>query len=174
MKKILLVSLLSLSLFGCDQAPASSDTVLAQQQENTVKNAVRDVGIPAVVNYTEMRLVKQLYEMRDDPKVVTFTYLQGLDGRLTCLGHSIGYGIPYATQYSNPQKIVWDGANGNYYHGQMPQAEPNGLFPPTSAAGTWVYLYNADDKQIYPTYVEPNVTVSRFPLRGPAVAKECE
>ena len=154
---------------GCSGGPPTSDQLAHQQQESNLAHAARDVGMPAITNYTEKRLVKQLYEMRDDPKIVTYTYLQGIDGRLTCLGQSIGYGVPYATQYSNPQTAIED----SRWFGSLPQAEPNGLFPPTSTAGTWVFLYDPDSKQGVPTYVEPNVTVSRFPLTGPAIAKAC-
>ena len=89
------VVLMTFPLMGADSGcgssgPPTSDQVAQQQQETNLSHAVRDVGMPAITNYTEKRLVKQLYEMRDDPKLVTYTYLQGIDGRLTCLGQSIG------------------------------------------------------------------------------------
>lgn len=161
---------------GCSNGSTTptSDNLTSQQQENNLAQASRDVGMPAVINYTEKRLLKQLYEDRDNPTLITYTYMQStMTGLLTCLGKSIGYGIPYATQYSNPQHLVK--ANCGQYCSEEPmaQAEPNGLFPPASAEGTWVFLYDAASKNTQPLYVEPPVTVSRFPLHGPAVAKEC-
>ena len=67
---------------GCSET-ITSDQIAHQQQEKNLANAARDVGMPAITNYTEKRLLKQLYEMRDDPKIITYTYLQGIDGRLT-------------------------------------------------------------------------------------------
>lgn len=183
MRKLLVIAALALSttlLMGGDSGCSgdvkpTSDQVITKQQESNLANAARDVGMPAIVNYTEKHLVKQLYEMRDDPKLVTYTYLQGIDGRLTCLGTSIGYGIPYAVQFSNPQKQERPAyAYHEYQSVVIDQAEPNGLYPPSSTAGTWVFLYNPETKQGEPTYVEPNVTVSRFKLTGPSVSKECQ
>lgn len=180
MKKVMLtlagMAFVTTALMANDcggNAPPSSDQLVKQHQETNLAQAARDVGMPAIVNYTEKRLVKQLYEMRDNPSIITYTYVQGIDGRLTCLGQSVGYGIPYATQYSNPQQLV--DADLGQYRGNiaLAQAEPNGLFPPSTAMGTWVFLYDPDNKQGEPTYIEPNVTVSRFKLTGPAIAKEC-
>ena len=182
MRKLLIVGAIILGVTplmagesGCGESgPPTSDQVVQKQQENNLANASRDVGMPAITNYTEKRLVKQLYEMRDDPKIITYTYLQGIDGRLTCLGQSVGYGVPYAVQFSNPQQQVSPtDYNHDYQSLVITQAEPNGLFPPSSTAGTWVFLYDPETKRGVPTYVEPNVTVSRFPLTGPAIAHAC-
>ena len=46
----------------------------------------------------------------------------------------------------------------------LPQADPNGLFMPASAEGTWLMLINPKTNQPSPVYIEPRVTVSPFPL----------
>ena len=47
----------------------------------------------------------------------------------------------------------------------IPQAEPNGLFSPPSANGTWVLCSNPNKAgETMPVYIEPNVIVSPFPL----------
>ena len=46
----------------------------------------------------------------------------------------------------------------------MPQADPNGLFMPSSANGTWIMMIDPNDGSVKPTYFEPNVIVSQFPL----------
>lgn len=89
-------------------------------------------------------------------------------GCLVYLGASIGYGMPYATQFSNPQKVVYEGGYQQSF-GTLPQAEPNGLYMPPDAHGTWIMLYNAETKQADPVYVEPDVIVSPFRL----TAQEC-
>ena len=45
----------------------------------------------------------------------------------------------------------------------IPQPEPNGLFMPDSVSATWVYLISPSG-DISPTYVEPTITVSLFPI----------
>ncbi len=71
-----------------------------------------------------------------------------------------GRGIPYATQYTNPSKID--------YYGQvvmtLPQADPNGLFSPAAAEGTWVLCLNPKNKKVVPIYIEPRIIVSPFAL----------
>lgn len=131
------------------------------QQEGLAQEAQRQTGMPSITRFQERKLLKMLYEMRDQEKLQTWTYLQAeMTGKLVFLGRSVGYGMPYATQYSNPQKID---QSGSYYRGLVPQAEPNDLFPPSSADGTWVFLQGPNG-EIEPVYIEPKIVVSPFPL----------
>ena len=72
-----------------------------------------------------------------DQQISTITYLIDINGKLHKLCDFIGYGIPYATEYTNPQALIKPYALANEYK-TLPQADPNGLFSPPSAAGTWV------------------------------------
>ena len=83
-----------------------------------------------------------------------------MTGKLVFVGESIGYGIPAATQYTNPQKHVY-GSTGNY---TLPQADPNGLFSPASAEGTWVLMKDPNGDKVVPVYIEPRIIVSPFKL----------
>jgi hypothetical protein len=47
----------------------------------------------------------------------------------------------------------------------VPQAEPNGLFMPPTADGTWVQCIGKDG-DIQPLYIEPHVIVSPWPLNA--------
>lgn len=127
--------------------------VLAQQSN-------QQVGIPGVSNFTEKRLFRQLYELRDK-EIATYAYIPDLQGRLWHLCDSIGYGLPYGTQYTNPKKIVNDSSQS---YGTLPQPEPNGLFMPPSAEGTWVVCGTKTD--LKPVYVEPRVIISPFRLKS--------
>ena len=73
-----------------------------------------------------------------------------------------GYGVPYATQFTNPEKIATRGHN--YGYAILPQADPNGLFSPESAEGTWVLLNDPNSGDVQPIYVEPRIVVSPFRL----------
>ena len=71
----------------------------------------------------------------------------------------IGYGIPYSTQYSNPEHQVY--LSGGWT--KMTQAEPNGLFMPASSEGTWLMMLDTSGTP-HPVYVEPRILVSPFKL----------
>jgi hypothetical protein len=165
MKKILTFALLALictNLAGC---PVSNDSneIQAQQQESLQRQSNSEVGIPAIVNFREKRLLKDILELRDQNGLVTYTYIQSeMTGKLIFLGQTVGYGIPYATQYTNPSKIADQGAN--YGYAILPQADPNGLFSPGAAEGTWVMLKDPNSDKVQPIYIEPRIVVSPFPL----------
>jgi hypothetical protein len=146
---------------------------MQQVQTQTTAQADREVGFPAITNWAEKRQVKDLYELRDK-MVPTWAYMQGIDGRLICIGRAVGYGIPYAVQFSNPQQKVR--ADLGQYNGDMlmTQAEPNGLYMPSGAEGTWVQMLDPDTNQVEPVYIEPRVTISPFRLHGHVVAQDCD
>ena len=154
MKRVAILAVLTgaFALVGCDDANRTSDQIQNAQQELLNKNAVRSVGMPAIHNFSEKRLMKDILEMRDQ-NIVTYTYLVGMDNQLTKFCDSVGFGIPYATQYTNPQK----------YNG-VSQADPNGLYSPSSADGTWVACRVPGKDSVKPVFIEPRVIVSPFPL----------
>lgn len=162
MKSIVLLCVLLLTLSSCSYNQ-SSDSQQRDQQEVLLKEATSQVGLPAIHNFRERRILKDLYELRDQEGFVTYTYVWSeMQGKLVFLGESIGYGIPYAAQYTNPQKVERRHSGGELY--TLPQADPNGIFSPESAEGTWVMLRNPSTGDIQPVYVEPRIVVSPFRL----------
>lgn len=148
---------------SCGNAtPTSADRQQAQQQAALAQESNSQVGVPGVTKFTEKRLMRQLYELRDK-NVATFTYLPDLQGRLWHVCDSIGYGLPYGTQFTNPQYVGF--ARQEYGVATLPQPEPNGLFMPPTAEGTWIVCTNAKG-DINPMYVEPRVIVSPFKLKS--------
>lgn len=148
--------LLALILMGCDEME-NSDNQQRHDQERLSKQSNASVGMPSIVNFQEKRVLKQILEMRDTA-ITTVTYTQDMNGKLHKICDSVGYGIPYATQYTNPQRI------SDFGHEVLPQADPNGLFSPASAEGTWVTCYNHAAKKTSVVYIEPRVIVSPFAL----------
>lgn len=128
-------------------------------QEELLSQSVNSVGMPNILNFQEKRTLKEIYELRDR-QITTTTYLFDMKGHLHKLCDSIGYGIPYATQYTNPSHITYYG--GGYF--VLPQADPNGLFSPASADGTWVLCLDNKTKKTKPVYVEPRIIVSPVAL----------
>jgi len=119
-------------------------------------------GMPSIKNFRERKLLKDIIEMRDQDGLVTYTYIVAENsGKLIFLCDSIGYGIPAATQYTNPSKESY---KGNYSYTVTPQADPNGLFSPASAEGTWVMCKDPTKDKVSPMYVEPRIITSTFKL----------
>lgn len=141
-----------LAIVGCEP---SSDRVQTAQQEAILKKGTAEVGMPSIVNFTERKQLKLVLELRDKAKLTTKTsYVAEGTGEKIFLCNSIGFGIPYATQYTSPQKIEYRG--GNLV--TSPQADPNGLFSPASADATWVMCIGRNG-EVDPQYVEPKIIV---------------
>lgn len=154
---------LGLALAACDPPPVSADRQQQAQQEQISKESNMAVGMPAIVNFTEKKLLKQIIELRDNPKLSTFTFYTDLQGNLHLLCKSVGYGIPYAAQFTNPQRV--ESRTTVHESVVLPQADPNGLFTPTSAEGTWILCIDKKNNDVKPVYVEPRVIVSPIDLR---------
>lgn len=147
-------------LAGCDPTPAS-DAKMNAAQERLSAEAVAEVGMPAIVNFQEKRMMKTIIELRDQA-ISTTAYLVTRDAKLVWFCDSVGYGLPYATEYTNPQKVGWSQHETGVI--ALPQADPNGLFSPPDAHGTWVLCKDPNGADVKPIYVEPDVIVSPFPL----------
>ena len=157
------VAILGMSclMTACDQRPETSTQIERRKQEEMSLQAVQSVGMPAITNFAEKRMFKDILELRDK-NTPTTTYLVGMNNQLTKVCDSIGFGLPYATQYTNPQRVSGDGTHG---YVTLPQADPNGLYSPASADGTWVLCVDHKDGKAKPVYVEPRILVSPFPIQ---------
>ncbi len=156
-----IVGLVSLCIIGCEYQP-TSDEIQQRQQEKTLQDGTSQIGMPAIKNFRERRLAKTILELRDQENLSTFTYTwSDMQGKYSFFCNSIGYGLPYAAQYTNPQKIEY---NMSHYW-TLPQADPNGLFSPDSAEGTWVMCKDPNGGDVKPIYIEPRVIVSPFKLK---------
>lgn len=170
MRKIAIFAALALStaLYGCDVQPAAPSG--AQKESQATKQlqsqAAVAVGMPAIKNFTEKNLLKTLYELRDKPDLITYSYIVNMQGDLIplCPGVSIGYGIPFSAQFTAPSV---DSMASRSIDGVTTittyQPEPNGLYMPDSTSATWVICQINGD--LAPVYVEPAIIVSRSPLK---------
>jgi hypothetical protein len=166
-----LIALAALLAFGsllsaCDVSE-SSTTIEKRAQEQLSNQAAVVVGMPAIVNFTEKRQLKAILELRDQAKLTTYTYVIDMNGKRhkVCPTTSSGFGIPYATQFTNPQRV--ESHSTVHESVVLPQADPNALFSPASADGTWILCLHPVTKELAPTYVEPRVVVYLFEM--PAV-----
>jgi hypothetical protein len=160
---IFVVLMFVMAIVGCENKPTTSDDIQKSQQEQMLKEASAQTGMPAIKNFRERKMAKDILELRDQEGLVTYTYLWNeFNGKKVFFCESVGYGLPYATQYSNPQKI--EASQHQTGYAILPQADPNGLFSPASAEGTWVLCKDPNGKKVAPVYVEPRIIVSPFKL----------
>ena len=143
---------------------------MSNKTEQQMNEANHQVGYPAIKNFQEKKLMKLIYELRDQEDLICYAYLYNRNtGRVgQFLGKTIGYGIPYSTQYSNPQKpFKVTGRFGQYADDQavtIGQPEPNGLFMPDGLSATWLIMLDPETNEPHPVYVEPEIIVSPFKL----------
>jgi hypothetical protein len=158
---------------GCADSGSKADARQRQATRTMTEEADRQTGMPAITNFSERKLVKDIYERRDRA-TSTYAYMQGLDGKLVCLGRAVGYGVPYGAQMTNPQRPMggWD-TTESYQGTTIPQPEPNGLFMPDNADATWIQIVNPETGKVDAVYVEPHLVVSPFRIKGPAVSADC-
>lgn len=178
MRKFIIIILMVLSIplllgnnSGCAPERTSTD-VQRDRQEKAVSEGVAQVGIPSIKNFRELKLAKDIYELRDQTGLVTYSYLWNeFQGKFVFLCDSIGYPIPYAVQFTASETMqtynLEKQAGTEHYFGsqRLPQPEPNGLFSPSSAEGTWVMCKDLNGKDVKPVYVEPKVISSQFKFK---------
>lgn len=157
---------------SCEERAPSGASIEAQATRVLQDQAATVVGMPAVKNFAEKRQLKTIYELRDNANLVTYTYSLDMNGKRhkVCPTNSVGFGIPYATQYTAPKAMQrWRLPSTPDYVAQWgttdaEQPEPNGLYMPSSADGTWIICVNPVTKELAPTYVEPRVVVYLFEM----------
>ena len=177
-KKLLAVGvigvLMASMLVGCSQRETASSKENNYTQD-LMEQSSNIVGYPDVTNFFEKAQLKEIYELRDDPNLICYWYTKNdMTGKWIYQGECIGYGIPYTTQFTQPDTMqraalpVLD-INGNdkgrneYFTEVLPQADPNGLYSSASTSATWI-LTTDKDGNIKPTYVESEITVSQSKL----------
>lgn len=165
-----LLTLLVMSFMtSCDEQGWRNnvETKTARQQEKLMEESAAQVGMPAITNFQEKKLMKMVMEARDNSKLVCYCYMVNeINGSVgQYLGRCIGYGLPYSTQFTNPMRCAK--ASETYEAGNvtLPQADPNGLYMPASAEATWVFLLDPKTGEPTPIYVEPKIIISPFPLK---------
>lgn len=155
-------------LAGCDDMPLpqTANQKEAKQQEGIQQEAIREAGMPAIHNFFEKKLLKQIFELRDQSHFNTYAYTYNeMTGKPVFFCNSIGYGIPYATQYTSPMRLATSMESQMAGNVTLPQPDPNGLYSPADAEGTWIVCQDpANPASVAPIYVEPRLIVSPFKL----------
>lgn len=177
-KKVLAVVMASMLLVGGLTGCAHRETVSSKENNYTqdiMEQSSNTVGYPEITNFFEKAQLKEIYELRDDPNLICYWYTKNdMTGKWIYQGECIGYGIPYTTQFTQPETMQRaalpalkidgsDKGHNNYFTEILPQADPNGLYSSPSTSATWI-LTTDKDGNIAPTYVESEITVSQIKL----------
>ncbi len=153
-------------LSSCDSTPTSDQNARKAVEANT-SAILEKHGVPSIINGTDYRTAKEMYELRDRAAFATYSYvLNQQTGGMICVAKSVGYPMPASVQMSNPEKFV------QWYSGSpltLPQAEPNGLFMPTGLDATYQKVINPNNGEVTMGSMEDNVNVFPYELPGAEV-----
>jgi hypothetical protein len=150
-------------LHGCKRSELTSDSVQRQKQEALSQQGNAIVGMPSIVNFAEKRQLKDLLELRDKTPP-TYVYIVDMNGRLHKICDAVGYGFSGATQFTNPQRTSSAYNANGYAMVTLPQADPNGLFSPSTDEGTWIMCKNPKGTDVAPVRIELRAIISPFAL----------
>ena len=165
----LIVMIMCVALTGCTEISSTEKAETEAVTEN-MEEMNRQVGMPNIDNFYEKKMAKRIFELRDNADLITYAYTVNLEGQYIYLGRCMGFGLPYSVQYTSPEKLV------NRYGSAVrstneafivPQADPNGLYMPTSSSATWLMLINEETGDTEIVYMEPTIVVrqSKMPRR---------
>lgn len=177
MKSTVIATLLGVTslLAGCNPAPQATSNDMQRDQQATINaEGAAEVGMPHIVNFRDMRGMKFWYERRDQADLLTYTYTKNMAGQWVWFCDSIGYPIPGGTQYSAPESMqryrVRDlrydiSTLAGWFFGvaRLPQPEPNGVFPPTTAEGTGIICINPNTNKAGAAYAEDKLNTFEWP-----------
>jgi hypothetical protein len=149
---------------SCDDQPqptANQKEQRAQAQMTAEANA--DAGYPSVQNHTMKKQLKAIIEAFDQPNLITYSYIMNMSGKAVPLCRSQGYGFNEATQYTNPQAIEWrESGQSGLASGVVGQADPTGLYAPTTSEGTLLMCLTTTGK-VLPVRSEPSILTLPVP-----------
>lgn len=177
MKRLLFIPLAAFLMAnngGCTPETDKASSRQASATRTAMDNADREVGMPRIVNYAQRKLLKNAYEDMDQT-TLTYVYLQGLDGRLVCIGQALGYGVSLGTQFTAPEypQHVKMPENVADVTEMLAQPDPNGLYQPDTGAATIVNLINPSNGEAHTALIEANVQTVPFKLPVSVVAIAC-
>lgn len=153
--KLGLVLLMLVGLTGCSNTEKAYTDELMQQAND-------EIGMPNITEFYEKKLAKEIFEKRDDSDLICYVYnYSEFEAKYVYVGQSMGYGLPYSTQYTSPE--VYEYTTGT----TLPQADPNGLYTADGITATWLMMIDEVTGETYIMYCEPTIVVTenKLPVR---------
>lgn len=161
---VMLLTLLFITTTGFESCNGdeTADEKDKKKTQQAMQEANAEVGMPAINNWYEKKMMKSLFELRDQSNLVCYAYIwSDYNGKFIYLGECIGYGLPYSVQYTNPEYIADRYGEG---YAILPQPDPNGLFMPEGLSATWLNLIDEKTGKASPLYMEPEIAVFQHKL----------
>lgn len=136
-----------------------------EYQDLLMQQAADTIGMPHITEFYEKKLAKEIFELRDDSKLVCYAYTRSeMSGKYTYLGRCMGYGLPYSTQYTNPETPYWGSTEAFKREFPLPQPDPNGLYSPEGLSATWLWMIDEETGEPNIMYAEPEIVVTQQKL----------
>lgn len=159
---VILLAFLTIGADSCsDEEPQDRADRLAvsKQQEQYRKN--QPVHMYNFSN--ELDIYQQIYDMRVEGSVATWTVIRSNTGEVLDDFSSLGFPLPYDVQLTNPLKVVDLGTEGGV---TIEQPEPNGLYSSKNTAATWVLVVRMVEGKavVTPFYTEDRVSCYPYPI----------
>ena len=154
---LFIILMMGFGLIGCTMEQ-TADNIQEEQTKVLMTEAQNQIGMPNIKYFSERKMMKEVLEKCDDPKLITYLYTTSLEGKLIYQGRGIGFGVPYSVQYTNPQRREY-GSNGGTI--ALPQADPSGLFKPEGLSATWFMMIDEETGESYVEYFEPEIIVKQ-------------
>jgi len=163
-KKIILVLMVAmvLGLFtGCEEDVQDKEKSYTEGLMNQIND---EIGMPEITEFYEKKMAKEIFELRDDSKLICYAYTKNdMSGKFVYIGQCMGYGLPYSTQYTSPDKLASSYRDSSV----ISQADPNGLYSGDGLSATWVQMLDEETGERYIMYAEPEmiITQAKIPKR---------
>jgi len=162
---VLLLLFVFVLFIGCKDNQSHTEKSQTKRTELILAEVDREIGLPNLINFQQKRLMKMIIEQCDREDLVCYAYLKAeYTGKLIYIGKCIGYGVPFSAQYTNPEKRIGNGIDGEI--ATLPQADPNALYMPTSSSATWLMMIDPETNEQRPVYLEPEIVVSPFKIQN--------
>lgn len=144
----------------------NSNTIEYKQQEGAMQNLLKTQPVLQLPYSVERAQANTLLSIRNLKMFNTYVYIVDVNGNFTKLCNARGFGLPYAVQLTNPLKLAFP---DNSESAVVANADPNGLYYPSSANATWILCIvnkGEDGYVLSPQYIEENVNVFTFEVDG--------
>lgn len=157
---VIVIVVIVIGILFIDDSNKDINKQETKYQEELMQQANDEIGMPEITEFFEKKMLKEIFEMRDDSNLINYLYTYSMEGKYIYVGKSVGFGIPLTTQYTNPEV-----KSANYSDATaLPQADPNGLYSSASSSATWVMLINETTGERGICYFEQEITTSSFKL----------
>ena len=158
---VLLLSLYNASeelfrLFAILMLPVVCLITMATFADRAKRERVEKSKLPTITNFEERKFLKEVLELKD-LGVDTWIYKTNVDGKLFLVGKGVGFPVSDGALLSSP--LVRETPFMT-----VPQAQPNELFTPDSAKGSWIKLLTQDGTRLY--YSQDSLTCSQVRIPG--------